>query len=158
MPRGQGIFDGSSGMTYPKAGDIVRRRLKENVSVETIAKDDFKVSKQALLKYLKGFEQAAADLGSEFPSTEKIKEKAKELKLTLSDNNFRIAATVLINEAAEKKDSIKADDLVKMVTYATEWSLFVRDNVTISADDVMTRGYNDIMSQIAAIKAKLAAK
>jgi len=146
MPRGQGIFDSSNGMNYPKCGSIVRKARLENRSFEDIAKKDFNVSKQALVKYLKGFETAAADLGDKFPTTKNVEDKLVEYKLKNTEENFQTVVGLML---------IDVTDDQKIVIYATEWSLFLRDNVTIGSDDTISRDFNNLKARIDALRAKL---
>jgi len=145
MPRGQGIFAGSS-MTYPKCGSIVRKGRLENRSFEEIAKTEFKVTKQALIKYIKCFESAAAELGDKFPTTSKVEEKLKELNLKNTEENFQTIVGGMLLDVTDDE---------KVVVYAAEWSLFIRDKVTIGTDDTLSRDFNNLKARVDALRAKL---
>jgi len=157
MPRGKGLFDGPSGRTYESACVIIRKQLKANISLHTIAQDEFDVSKQAVLTYLKLWEKNAGSLGESFPTTEKIEQHATELGLDNSDHNFRLSVTDLLG-APCKKIAKNADDAKKVLLGVTEWAFFVKENITIGVDDTVSRAHGSIMAQLAEVKAKLEAK
>jgi len=156
MPRGKGIFDSGKDLNYPKFGETVRKRRLAGDSLETIAKESFNVSKQAMIKYLKLFESAATQLGDSFPTCETIVEHAKKSGFDkLDDSTFRLFAGDLISEACKDHTTIKGN--LNTIMYATEWALFIKNKVTIDAGDVLSRDANTLQTEIAKLKAKIIA-